>query len=823
MSGLMSRTFSEFGRSFAQTLAALILSGAPVLSADSPPLALPAVTRFGPITVAAGETLAPAPGTRLTIYGPETGPAVILLDGAVLRDLWVFGGDSSPLGAAVLVRGSGTRIERCAISGGVGEGVLGLRGSVTVTSCLIAASRIGISARASSVTVESCVIAGNAGPGVDLEEGARGAISASVISGNGAEGIRIGALASVAVESSAILGNRGSAWRSLFSGTQPRLRGVLLDTGLHSSPNAARSETPPPPELTPLFRAEPVFRTSEALMPLLDEIDFREADLKISTERMPFAPPAVKCALDSPLRLPETLQAAAERYLAETRPQGLLRAFAGALDSSLSAAKLPVVDSPLAIDDALARATALCEALPDAAGLAEALWVDEPNVTLLEEHFEEPERRRESARLGARAAAFDMRPLTSAAAAFVEAAIVEARDVAEFRVLRQMSVPPFPCTGALRAAWPTAKGWIIVGDSGPNEFGSEAAAIIDLGGDDVYHDAANADSSARLVLDLAGDDRYLGRTAAARRGCAILIDVAGDDRYEGGDFTLGAVEGGVALLWDEAGNDQYRSARATQGFAIAGLAALVDRNGEDEYTAASYGQAASGPAGGGLLVDAGGRDRYTLTGGASDILRDPSQRLSFGQGFSTGYRPGSAGGVALLIDGGGDDIYSADLFAQGVGYWGALAAIVDIGGNDAYGAWRYAQGAGVHLAYGAVIDRAGRDLYQAYSVAQGCGHDLAVGLLLDEGGNDVYRSNNLSQGVGNSNGTGVLLDRGGEDAYILEGHSLGQGWGVMENVLRRYGSLGFLLDLGSHRDVYTEAGRDGTTWRQGELGIGVDK
>src|SRR5688572_21503178 len=95
---------------------------------------------LGPIHVAP-DCVLEASAPNVIVVGPGPGPAVILAAGATLRGIGVRGADGSPLGAAVRVHGADARIERCEIRGGPGDGVLVLRGSVTLAGCTVTASR----------------------------------------------------------------------------------------------------------------------------------------------------------------------------------------------------------------------------------------------------------------------------------------------------------------------------------------------------------------------------------------------------------------------------------------------------------------------------------------------------------------------------------------------------------------------------------------------------------------------------------------------------------------------------------------------------------
>jgi hypothetical protein len=161
------------------------------------------------------------------------------------------------------------------------------------------------------------------------------------------------------------------------------------------------------------------------------------------------------------------------------------------------------------------------------------------------------------------------------------------------------------------------------------------------------------------------------------------------------------------------------------------------------------------------------------------------------QGAATGSRTALGGGVGILRDEAGDDVYEAQMFAQGAGYYYGLGLLWDGGGNDRYRAVRYAQGAGVHEAAGVLRDESGNDRYElTYGVGQGMGLDLAVGALLDGGGDDKYRSEVIAQGSATANGMGFLWDSGGADEWNMGSDP--RSWGRAEWA-RRLPTTGFLF------------------------------
>jgi hypothetical protein len=378
--------------------------------------------------------------------------------------------------------------------------------------------------------------------------------------------------------------------------------------------------------------------------------------------------------------------------------------------------------------------------------------------------------------------------------------------------------------------------------------------IVDAGGHDTYWGGATTYSAATpvsLILEIAGDDEYVAADSAhpswggACLGYAALVDVAGNDTYRGVSLTLGAGLAGVGVLIDRAGDDRYDAVTFAEGAARHGVGVLGDLGGRDRYRAFQAAQGFGGPRGAGVLADSSGDDIYV----AEDaVVRFPSAQTakhntSLAQGAGCGKRAdlddgrSLAGGVGLLADGGGADVYRCGVFGQGVGYWYGVGVLFDAAGRDTFeGVW-YAQGAAAHFAFGALLDLEGNDVYRATdNMAQGAGHDFSVGLFMDVGGSDVHEAPNLSLGGGNANGVGLFLDDRGDDAYRTSGEiNFGRGdSGVPHGGLRDlFPTTGVFLD-GGGRDEYPPARTavgNGKSWRQEgalpalttEIGIGDDR
>ncbi|MFH2055257.1 MAG: hypothetical protein ABIJ61_04810 [bacterium] len=378
-------------------------------------------------------------------------------------------------------------------------------------------------------------------------------------------------------------------------------------------------------------------------------------------------------------------------------------------------------------------------------------------------------------------------------------------------------------TNGLFETTQTEIGRVAIGGPGNDRYEGKYAVIIDLGGDDEYLLEYDPEHPNQIIIDLDGNDRYYAQTdhclGAGFMGCGILDDWAGDDIYFAKHFSLGCGLFGTGILIDRGGDDIYQGDICTQGASSFGIGMLLDYEGNDSYTAHLFSQAFAFIMGASALVDHSGNDIYTAGWKYGDVLRYEDHYLSLSQGFGYGLRPHFSGGVAFLVDGGGNDQYSADIFAQGASYWWSFGGLIDYSGTDRYIAHQYAQGAATHLCLAALIDIEGDDLYSSKGVSQGCGHDLAFGLLLDCDGDDQYNAFDLSQAAGSANGVGMLIDLAGNDGHMARVKGNTHGYG---NPRRDYGSIGLFLDLGGNDD-YRGYGANNSYWvTDSKWGIGGD-
>ncbi len=373
----------------------------------------------------------------------------------------------------------------------------------------------------------------------------------------------------------------------------------------------------------------------------------------------------------------------------------------------------------------------------------------------------------------------------------------------------------------------TPAGNIVIGGKEKNVYDldkmADTSAVIDLGGDDVYREGvAGFQRPVLVVIDLAGNDKYQGVRpgiqGGAVLGVSMLVDVSGSDVYQAQDVAQGSCLGGVGILVDMDGNDRYVGLRRVQGHALGGLGILLDRAGKDDYRAAMWAQGFGAPLGFGVLEDLAGADHYYAGGLYFDSYPETPGYEGWSQGVGAGLRQAADGGIGVILDGGGDDVYEYDYISHGGGYWLGLGFARDFGGNDrrlggtqnAYNGGprgepmfqRFSNGFGCHYALGFCFDDAGDDAYGGTIMGLGFGWDASMGVLCDFGGNDRYESTGGgTQGNGAQASLGILFDYGGDDVYL--GYSQGYASPTItyHPVGQCGGNFSFVIDYGG-KDSY---------------------
>lgn len=320
-------------------------------------------------------------------------------------------------------------------------------------------------------------------------------------------------------------------------------------------------------------------------------------------------------------------------------------------------------------------------------------------------------------------------------------------------------------------------GYVVVGGPGPNRYRmGRLYAVIDTGGDDQYLWSEGVPLETQIVVDVAGNDRFeagVGGPGAGWLGISVLIDMAGDDTYASALGGCGAGAFGFGLLFDAAGADTYRCDAWSIGAGIYGGGVLIDAgDGWDTYLSQSMSQGVGGPGGVGLLIDAGGDDLYRANTTVPSDYGTPTTFMSFSQGVGFGIRPYDHGGFGALIDYAGNDRYEGGEFSQGGGYFWGVGLLHDAAGNDFHYGGRYTQGFAAHQAAGIFTDMMGDDFYWAMrAAAQGAAWDQSIAMMFDGAGNDIYRAESLAQGAAAQQSRAWLFDAGGNDVYWSSGDS----------------------------------------------------
>ena len=357
--------------------------------------------------------------------------------------------------------------------------------------------------------------------------------------------------------------------------------------------------------------------------------------------------------------------------------------------------------------------------------------------------------------------------------------------------------------------------------------------VVDFGGNDEWvHEEPNNGNGpgVRVCIDLAGNDSYRSTETpgfgGAVMGLGLVLDLEGDDRYVCDGIGLGAAVLGTGFLLDGSGDDFYSGRRFCQGAAAYGTGILADLSGRDRFRAGSRSQGYGETRGIGVLVERSGNDSYSLGADEPGDAKDTAPGLSLGQGCGMGFRSDSgdslSGGVGLLFDLEGEDVYVAKTLAQGTGYWFAIGALVDLRGGDSYTVDNYGQGAGIHAGVGVLLDASGADRYLGRHHAAGCGLDRGGGILFDVAGNDEYLNESDVQGAGvKPLGFGVLVDHEGNDRYRAR---VGRGYCRLPAFWPSLWATGLFYDRSGTDSYEGDVGMGGNRriWTQNRYGFGVD-
>jgi hypothetical protein len=248
-----------------------------------------------------------------------------------------------------------------------------------------------------------------------------------------------------------------------------------------------------------------------------------------------------------------------------------------------------------------------------------------------------------------------------------------------------------------------------------------------------------------------------------------------------------------------------------------------------------WAQGFGGPLGFGVLDDLEGDDHYYCGGmWRTSYYPETPGYEGWGQGVGAGLRGVADGGIGVILEGRGDDVYEYDYFGQGGGYWLGLGFARDFGGNDQrLGGTqkqfdgsrrtqsmfdRFSCGFGCHYAVGFCFDDAGNDTYGGTIMGLGFAWDCSNGFLFDFGGDDRYEATGgQTEGNGAQAGLGVLFDYGGDDVY--QGYR--QGYASSNISYHSYprcgGNFSFLINYGGN-DTYGCGAEDNSYIQRGSVG-----
>lgn len=386
---------------------------------------------------------------------------------------------------------------------------------------------------------------------------------------------------------------------------------------------------------------------------------------------------------------------------------------------------------------------------------------------------------------------------------------------------------------------PTPIGRVVISSNG-NEahYAQDCALIIDLDGDDAYYGSVAASSveiPVSVVIDVKGNDSYINShdgipsQGSGVFGIGILCDLSGDDRYESQTFSQGCGRFGVGLLYDADGNDTFACKGFSQGAGMYGAGILFDRKGDDKYHCIYYAQGYGFSRGLGLLADAEGNDEYVADDtnlthvGDETPLHNESDAQGYGAGRRADHTDGynMSGGIGILNDLAGDDIYFAGVFGQGTGYWYGYGVLNDHGGNDKYRGVFFNLGSTAHFSIGVLFDDAGDDYTDlVMTCGIGMAHDCSASFYLDLAGNDTYvvsKGDNGSTSLGSSlnNSFALFANIGGNDTYKPLGTCVAYATSGRRGVWSQFApTTSIFIDVGGHDSYEYKQGKDNSEWIQ---------
>lgn len=323
---------------------------------------------------------------------------------------------------------------------------------------------------------------------------------------------------------------------------------------------------------------------------------------------------------------------------------------------------------------------------------------------------------------------------------------------------------------------------------------SAFAALAPLAGRAVKDAPTFADPEGLVILGGTGNGTYA--PGGLFGDPVLLVDPSGTDIY------TNSAGGACPVTFPNVGAGTWLKCNGLV------LSVVADLAGNDTYTyngVPSAVQGAGGPGGIGILFDAAGSDIYTatMTRGTTAPFEVVTPYFD-GGGQGYGYV-----GAGLLLDGNGNDTYTFNVkstkgysiwaFAQGFGGGGGIGIASDVDGIDHWNS------------YG--LGLTGRGFEGVYT--DGVGFYGGVGIMTDTGmDGDFYRTSVIAdtvdlyaQGFGAFGGLGVLGDDGGSDNY----YSLEQAVSLTPTIQlllnctygsASFGAVGVMIDSGGNDSYY---------------------
>ncbi len=293
--------------------------------------------------------------------------------------------------------------------------------------------------------------------------------------------------------------------------------------------------------------------------------------------------------------------------------------------------------------------------------------------------------------------------------------------------------------------------------------------LLDATGNDQYHAHRYAQGVGQfgfgLLADLDGHDTYhhhFSGQGCGYFGVGLLFDVSGDDRY----FIWGEGQGmggpnGVGILADRTGDDHYTAERKHS----------VTRR--PSYHSPDNDVAVSNVQGCGLGRRGDGSDGHSWAGGLGALLDGAGHDHYRAGNWSMG--TGYWFGIGLLHDRGGDDHYNGVAYTQGSGAHFCIGALVDEAGNDRHLA---EENSHIALAWAhdftiaLLVNIGGDDLYSVDNSGLGFSLNRSVAMLIDTAGDDTYRTRKIER-PGHAQNSERFRARGGVATYFADTTSLG--------------------------------------------------